>query len=567
MYLNTLICLEENVTGYGKNGARATGHITITSPGIVKCYVQNLRQLPKEYTVYLISKDQNKAVRLGCINVCDGNKQVTWKVDLNNIKGTGLKGKDIDSAAVIVEGDSIGNTDTILIGYTQGKYLITSMLESALPKKSAPATSETEKCAPIPKPMPKVEHKKEVKVEPKVEPKEEIKVEPKVEYKKEIKVEPKVEPKEEIKVEPKVEPITEIVMPEGGPGPVIMPEPEDGPGPVIIPEPEGGPGPVIIPEPEGGPGPVIIPEPEGGLGPAIMPEPDPVIIPPKKECKCYVITPMKDEEGPGPVTMPEPEKCEPKPACEAKQKEKECHVMTPMKEESKPESTVTSDECECKTYVPISEDGDVTEIEILRGLQEAFARAANKEDLAKKVESIINESVSPIYVAPQMRPTNNRVDKEEEEYLSQIESVLKNIQNNIGEELKEKKTPLENETSAYKCDIARVRDIFNDSSPIEPFEEKDSHIEWVRISMAELISMPQFSYEWCTNPVITYCYHKFGFLILGRDKDIEQYYIGIPDMYDTKRNFILSIDKIEAFRGRTGDNLKPGDYGYWIVRI
>ena len=543
MYLNTLICLEENVTGYGKNGARATGHITITSPGIVKCYVQNLRQLPKEYTVYLISKDQNKAVRLGCINVCDGNKQVTWKVDLNNIKGTGLKGKDIDSAAVIVEGDSIGNTDTVLIGYTQGKYLITSMLESALPKKSAPATSETEKCAPIPKPMPKVEHKKEVKVEP------------------------KVEPEEEIKVEPKVEPITEIVMPEGGPGPVIMPEPEDGPGPVIIPEPEGGPGPVIIPEAEGGPGPVIIPEPEGGLGPAIMPEPDPVIIPPKKECKCYVITPMKDEEGPGPVTMPEPEKCEPKPACEAQQKEKECHVMTPMKEESKPESTVTSDECECKTYVPISEDGDVTEIEILRGLQEAFARAANKEDLAKKVESIINESVSPIYVAHQMRPTNNRVDKEEEEYLSQIESVLKNIQNNIGEELKEKKTPLENETSAYKCDIARVRDIFNDSSPIEPFEEKDPHIEWVRISMAELISMPQFSYEWCTNPVITYCYHKFGFLILGRDKDIEQYYIGIPDMYDTKRNFILSIDKIEAFRGRTGDNLKPGDYGYWIVRI
>lgn len=530
MYLNALICLEENVTGYGKNGARATGHITITSPGIVKCYVQNLRQLPKEYTVYLISKDQNKAVRLGCINVCDGNKQVTWKVDLNNIKGTGLKGKDIDSAAVILEGDSIGNTDTILIGYTQGKYLITSMLEGALPKKSAQAANETEKCASIPKPMPKPVQL----VEPKVEHKEEIKVEPKVEHKKEIKVEPKVEPKEEIKVEPKVEPITEIVMP------------EEEPGPVIIPEPEGEPGPVIIPESD----------------------PDPVIVPPKKECKCYVITPMKDEEGSDPMIMPKPEKCEPKPACEAQQKEKECHVIAPMTEEGdKSDSTATSDECECKIYVPISEDGDITEIEILRGLQEAFARAANKEDLAKKVESIINESVSPIYVGPQMRPTNNRVDKEEEEYLSQIESVLKNIQNNIGEELKEKKTPLENETSAYKCDIARVRDIFNDSSPIEPFEEKDPHIEWVRISMAELISMPQFSYEWCTNPVITYCYHKFGFLILGRDKDIEQYYIGIPDMYDTKRNFILSIDKIEAFRGRTGDNLKPGDYGYWIVRI
>lgn len=466
MYLNTLICLEENVTGYGKNGAKATGHITITSPGIVKCYVQNLRQLPKEYTVYLISKNQNKAVRLGCINVCEENKQTTWKVDLNNLKGTGLKGTDIDSAAVIVEGDSIGNTDTVLIGYTQGKYLITSMLESALPKKSAPATPK-----PVSKP------------------------------------------------EVKVQPATEVVMPNpvGGPGPVIVPKPAGGPGPVIVPKPEEAPCHVIFPMPEGGPGPVIVPKPEGGPGPVIVPMPG---------------------EGPGPVIIPKPGE-----ACTEK------------------------DECECKVYVPISEDGDATEVEILRGLQTAFARTPNKEDLASRVERIIKESVSPINVSKQMRPLVNRVDKEEEQYLNQIENVLKSIQNNIGEDLKEKKTSLEDEASDYKRDIIRVRDIFNDSTAIEPFEEKDSHIDWVRISMAELISMPQFSYEWCTNPVITYCYHKFGFLILGKDKQIEQYYIGIPDIYDTKRKFILSIDKIEAFRGRNNEDLKPGDYGYWIVRI
>ena len=111
MYLNTLICLEENVAGYGKSNKGPSGHITIMSPGIIKCYVQNLRNLPKEYTVYLISKNENKAVRLGNINAEDTNKQTTWKVDLDNLQGSRLKGKDIDCAAVVVE----GNTDEMVV--------------------------------------------------------------------------------------------------------------------------------------------------------------------------------------------------------------------------------------------------------------------------------------------------------------------------------------------------------------------------------------------------------------------------------------------------------------------
>ena len=480
MYLNTLICLEENVGGYGKNGERPTGHITITSPGIVKCYVQNLRQLPKEYTVYLISKNQNKAVRLGNINVCDGNKQVTWKVDLNNINGTGLKGTDIDSAAVICEGDSIGNTDTILIGYTQGKYLITSMLESALPKKTAQAPQKPETSDPAPK----VTVKKEPKIETQTIVKEAIEEQPNIETKQElnekVEEEPKVEVKEEVQEEKKEEPqeelTAEIVMPEEGTGSIITPDIE-------------------------------------GPGPVILPNPSPDVNSPEKEGGC------NDQEN------------------------------------------------GCKIYVPLFEDGNVTEVELLRNLQEAFSNTSNKEELAKKIERIIYESVTPIHLESQMRPADNEVDQEEEKYLNQIESVLKNIQDNIGEELKEKKTLLEDEPSIYKEDMARVRDLFNDSDAIEPFEKKDPHIEWVRISMPELISIPQLSYEWCTNPVITYCYQKFGFLILGKDQEIEQYYIGIPDIYDTKRDFILSIDKIEAFRGQQEKHLQPGDYGYWIVRI
>ncbi|MGL4797973.1 MAG: DUF6128 domain-containing protein [Cellulosilyticaceae bacterium] len=114
----------------------------------------------------------------------------------------------------------------------------------------------------------------------------------------------------------------------------------------------------------------------------------------------------------------------------------------------------------------------------------------------------------------------------------------------------------------------RLRDIFEYSDTIQPFNEEDANIDWIRLSMAELMSIKQFSYEWCTQSFITLSYHKFGFLLLGRDKKLEEYYIGIPDIYDPKQRYILSLDKIERFRFRDENNVsKPGAYGYWIARV
>lgn len=113
----------------------------------------------------------------------------------------------------------------------------------------------------------------------------------------------------------------------------------------------------------------------------------------------------------------------------------------------------------------------------------------------------------------------------------------------------------------------RVRNIFVDSSAIQPFNQVDTDIDWVRISLSELMSIKQLSYEWCTQSFITLCYHKFGFLILGKDRVLNQYYIGIPDIYDPKQRYILAVDKIEEFRFRNEDSPRPGGYGYWIARI
>ncbi|MGL4797972.1 MAG: hypothetical protein ACRCWY_01040 [Cellulosilyticaceae bacterium] len=193
MYVNTFICLEENVSGYGKNKKHPSGHVTITSPGVVKCYIQDLGKIAKPYMVYLVSKKMNKAIRLGNINCPEETKQTTWKIDQNNIQGSGVTAKDIDCIVVIVEGETIGNTDTVLAGYTGDKYLTTSLIEHALPKKQA--TKPEVKPMPMPKPEPKPEVKPEVKPEP----------------------------KPEVKPMPKPEPKPEPAQPGEGPGPVIIP--------------------------------------------------------------------------------------------------------------------------------------------------------------------------------------------------------------------------------------------------------------------------------------------------------------------------------------------------------
>ncbi len=134
MHLNKLIFLEENVSGYGKKDNTPKGHVSITSPGVIKCYVQDLKQQDKDYTMYLISKSANKAIRMGKINNPEMNKQTTWKIDMSNIDNTGIQAKDVDCVALIVEGTNTSNTDTVMLGYTKDKYLPTSMIQHALPK-------------------------------------------------------------------------------------------------------------------------------------------------------------------------------------------------------------------------------------------------------------------------------------------------------------------------------------------------------------------------------------------------------------------------------------------------
>ena len=347
MYVNTLITLQENLSTYGIDGKKVTGHVTITSPGLIKCYVQNLKKQPsgQTYALYAFSKTKDKGVRLGNLG---SEKETKWITNGKNIENSGINIEEIDGVAIVVE-DNMRGADTILMGFKNNRYMIIPLIDDIFKKKTRPGNPPSKPGGPgnppprpggpgNPPPRPEgpgnppprpggsgnppprpggpgnpppksgrpedsLPKPPNLPGNPPPKPDKLGDVSPRNEIKIGIMVEPDPVPEGR---EPIIIPETEMqnqektdsVMPSSGTGPFISP---GGPGPVIIPQTgiqnQGGPGPFI---PLEGLGPAIISQAgmqnQGGTGPFIPQEGlGPAIVPP---------TGMQNQEGPGPVIPP-----------------------------------------------------------------------------------------------------------------------------------------------------------------------------------------------------------------------------------------------------------------------
>ena len=333
MYVNTLITLQENLSTYGIDGKKITGHVTITSPGLIKCYVQNLKKQAsgQTYALYAFSKAKDKGVRLGNLG---SEKETKWIINEKNIENSGINLEELDGVAIVVEDDMRG-ADTILMGFKNNRYMIIPLVDDIFKKRAKPGKSGGSYEKPQAKPEAghgKPSHKPEYHEKPQSKP--EVghgKPSPKPEYHEKPQAKPeaghgKPSHKPECHEKPPSKPCCHegpLPKPPVWPGnPPAKPEGHKNPPPrnemkigmvvepdtlieeseaVIIPKSgmpnQGGPGPAIPPRPgmppQGGPGPVIVPQPgmpnQGGPGPAIPPRPG-----------------MPPQGGPGPVIIPQP---------------------------------------------------------------------------------------------------------------------------------------------------------------------------------------------------------------------------------------------------------------------
>ncbi|MDF2596886.1 MAG: hypothetical protein K0R69_3227, partial [Clostridia bacterium] len=119
-----------------------------------------------------------------------------------------------------------------------------------------------------------------------------------------------------------------------------------------------------------------------------------------------------------------------------------------------------------------------------------------------------------------------------------------------------------------ESDGDKVSALYNSAPRIQPFEYREDQTEWVRISLSDLMTVPSLSKEWCTQPFVTFSYYKYNEIILGKDKKLNKYYVGIPDIYHPERKNILQADvKIEKFMCARRAQPTIGEYGYWLIEV
>jgi len=112
-----------------------------------------------------------------------------------------------------------------------------------------------------------------------------------------------------------------------------------------------------------------------------------------------------------------------------------------------------------------------------------------------------------------------------------------------------------------------IEKVFKQRIPMHPFQDSHKDIKWVRISHADLTSFPHLDHEWVNQPLIINACNDYKHLILGRDELGLTYYLGIPDVFQPDKNYLLDIERIERFTCRKKGPVKAGKVGYWIALI
>lgn len=525
MYVNTLISLQENISTYGIDGKKVTGHVTITTPGIIKCYVQNLKQGDlRPFIFYAFSSEQNKGVRIGQVGT---SKETKWVIDEKDVKGSGITAAQIDGIALVKEGEGMRGTDTVLVGYKNNRYMLIPILETIIPQGKSMTMNSGKGSENT----------------------------------------------------------------QGGPGPVIVSKtPNNVPAPsVSMPQ---GPGPVIVSKnPNNVPTPpVIIPE-----------EPGPVIIPECPDNSSHF--PVNILEGSEAVTTSEDsnnksqsDKKIPSQPCNCLGKEEIKEMSsTKQREQEELNSTQIKDEASELKKIVESIANRQKERRGSGGIEEQINKIREMTETSQEeLKSPIQKALEARYIRQQEIRGNAYIEEtqikeresfeeeikfpeeesiEEIDYLQEIEKKLKDIQtrlkasNLLQGSTRKFEGKLQDEKREDSLPKA-LEVIYREGEQIEGFVQEGEDIEWVKIPYSEFIKIPSLSYEWCTQPFITFSVYKYNEILLGKSVINDTYFVGIPDIYHPERKAILSTDKkVESFLCRRNTGPVIGEYGYWIIRV
>lgn len=639
MYVNTLISLQENISTYGIDGRKVTGHVTICSPGIIKCYVQNLRRSGlngKQLCLYVFSSKHTSGLKLGALS---DQKESKWTVDCRSVMGSGMGIDQIDGVAVVAEGEDINSTDTILLGYENSRYMIFPILEELLPAKRKYAEVNKQNMPDIVSTSPAASGKKpeSVKVIVKTpvvqQEEEEIPVEVTgpvcIEEPEKVEVVIKEEPEEVIEeveggFEEKPEEVIEEILEEDIEE-VIEEEPEE-----IVIEDESGnvDASLICKNKKTGKCSTIICTPKENVEKKQTSKCNKKCSGTERQeemsnkkiwCECEVENssampqePGMMEQEPGPVTEIDGEPVE--DTDEEIQEEQENNNQNISQKPVTPATNTVA-----SSGIPYASSGipDASVVTnrrnkpmVQKEVEESYLSRQRQLRIEEEIKvikerlcNLENQSaesqeagrstgtsyenheperdkISDVQMCSnQAQQKNQEEEIEEINYLQEIERKLKDIKeklrkSNVLEKTMRNYVQGEEDVPVHMKGEEKMPDkgtalklIYDMGESLTTMQNREG-IDWVKIPYAEFLKIPSLSYEWCTQPFVTFSFYKYNEILLGRSKKDNKYYVGIPDIYHPNRKNILDTNnKVQGFLCKQKMKAEIGEYGYWVIEV
>jgi hypothetical protein len=123
-----------------------------------------------------------------------------------------------------------------------------------------------------------------------------------------------------------------------------------------------------------------------------------------------------------------------------------------------------------------------------------------------------------------------------------------------------------------KNELNKIYDnIFIEYPKMNPFIDKYSEAEWVRIEPADIIYFPIDTWLLTNNTFLLNAYRRYKHLILGRKKEYigekPYFMLGVPNIYYPKDKVVAYFYGFKDFVCCSGAKTKSGEYGYWIIKI
>lgn len=179
----------------------------------------------------------------------------------------------------------------------------------------------------------------------------------------------------------------------------------------------------------------------------------------------------------------------------------------------------------------------------------------DNNSLVQKQSQICNDTENSIQNS-NIKPDNN----------DNFKAIAQKISKEL-EQLQNYKFITEEELINLKPKNTNIDFIFNNNLKMSPFEKQNKNINWVRLSIRELINLPIDFWLYANHPFILSAYYKNKHMIFGVDNQKDEYILGLPDKYQPEYKGVLK--KLGFLQFKCCKDKKPirDDYGYWLMPI